>query len=92
MRYLDIDKTIKAFEKQHGETSTLLNCYDADWIVSFLEAQPTADVQEVRRGRWNTINSKVAQCSVCGVSRDIRTQVGWNFCPVCGAKMGEEEA
>lgn len=52
---------------------------------------PTADVQEVRHGHWDTINSKVTQCSVCGVSRDIRTQVGWNFCPVCGAKMDEEE-
>ena len=49
MRYLDIDKTIKAFEEQHCEESTLLNCYNADWIVSFLEAQPTADVQEVFR-------------------------------------------
>ena len=49
MRYLDIDKTIKAFEEQHGSEGTLLNCYNADWIVSFLEAQPTADVVQVVR-------------------------------------------
>ena len=51
-RYIDIDETVKTFEKLHGEESTLLNCYNADWIVSFLEAQPTADVQEVRSGHW----------------------------------------
>ena len=47
--YIDIDKTVKTFEKLHGEESTLLNCYNADWIVSFLEAQPTADVVRVVR-------------------------------------------
>lgn len=48
-RYIDIDETVKTFEKLHGEESSLLNCYNADWIVSFLEAQPTADVVEVVR-------------------------------------------
>lgn len=48
-RYVDIDDIIKTFEKLHGEESALLNCYNADWIVSFLESQPTADVQEVVR-------------------------------------------
>lgn len=48
-RYIDIDDIIKTFEKMHGNESTLLNCYNADWIVSFLESQPTADVAEVVR-------------------------------------------
>ena len=48
-RYIDIDETVKTVEKMHGNESTLINCYNADWIVSFLESQPTADVQEVVR-------------------------------------------
>lgn len=48
-RYVDIDEIIKTFEKLHGNESTLINCYNADWIVSFLESQPTADVVEVVR-------------------------------------------
>lgn len=47
--YINIDETVKTFEKLHGEESSLLNCYNADWIVSFLEAQPTTDVVEVVR-------------------------------------------
>ena len=47
--YINIDETVKTFEKLHGEESSLLNCYNADWIISFLEAQPTADVVEVVR-------------------------------------------
>ena len=48
-RYIDIDDIIKTFEKLHGEESALLNCYNADWIVSFLESQPTANVVQVVR-------------------------------------------
>ena len=48
-RYVDINDIIKTFEKLHGTESTLINCYNADWIVSFLEAQPAADVAEVVR-------------------------------------------
>ena len=91
MRYLDIDKTIKAFEEQHGSESTLLNCYNADWILSFIESQHTADVQEVKHGKWELIGKNVSKCTSCGCARNIKTQFGWNFCPVCGARMGEEE-
>ena len=90
-RYVDIDDIIKTFEKMHGNESTLINCYNADWIVSFLESQPTADVQEVRHGRWELIGKNVSKCTVCGCARNIKTQFGWNFCPVCGANMDGKE-
>lgn len=48
-KYIDVDKTIRQFEELHGEENALLNCYNADWIVSFLEAQPEADAAEVAR-------------------------------------------
>ena len=51
----------------------------------------TADVQEVRYGRWELIGKNVSKCTVCGCARNIRTQIGWNFCPVCGAKMDLED-
>lgn len=50
-KYIDVDKTIRQFEELHGEENTLLNCYNADWIESFLETQPEADVTEVVRCR-----------------------------------------
>lgn len=51
----------------------------------------TADVQEISRGRWELIGKNVSKCTVCGCARNIRTQIGWNFCPVCGAKMDLED-
>ena len=57
---------------------------------------PSADVQEVRRGRWidrripNDTGTLVFVCSVCGGNPEWNRR---NYCPNCGAKMkgGEEE-
>ena len=65
-RYIDIDETVKTFEKLHGEESTLLNCYNADWIISFLDAQPTADVVEVVRCKDCKYFSEFQHCGVLG--------------------------
>lgn len=93
-RYIDIDDTVKTFEKLHGEESTLLNCYNADWIFSFLESQPTADVQEVRHGRWISGNYVCGEyefkCSVCG-NTEWHTSYSTPFCPHCGARMDLDE-
>lgn len=97
-RYIDADKIICRLNDEivHGididthpvEFGGYLGLLSAKSII---ESMLAADVQEVRHGHWNTVNSKVTQCSVCRFRIDIRTQLGWNFCPVCGAKMGEEE-
>ncbi len=48
-RYIDKDEAIRRFGELHGEENALLNCYNADWIESFLECQPEANVVEVVR-------------------------------------------
>lgn len=88
-RYIDADAAIKRFEELHGNENTLLNSYNADWIVSFIEGQPTADVQEVKHGKWYDATPKVfCSCSYCGGGGHRH----YKFCPWCGAKMdGEHE-
>ena len=94
-RYIDADAAIKRFEELHGNENTLLNSYNADWIVSFIEGQPTADVQEVKHGRWSHFLC-YNTCSRCGsvyvheYDDDAKIQ-DFAFCPFCGAKMDEEE-
>ena len=39
------------------------------------------------KGEWNMNEYPVAQCSVCRIRRNVKTQYGWNFCSNCGAKM-----
>lgn len=64
------------------------SCSDTDR----LRAIPTADVVEVRYGRWNDVylsgaSSFVGTCSVCGKSNDIPPVPLAKYCPNCGAKM-----
>ena len=83
--YIDIDETVKTFEKLHGEESSLLNCYNADWIVSFLEAQPTADVQEVEHAKFEIVSGGKGVCSNCH-GLDFIDELA-KYCRYCGAKM-----
>ena len=80
-RYIDAEKLCE-FARNHINKS--IDCND---IMRF----PFADVQEVKHGKWELIGKNVSKCTSCGCARNIKTQFGWNFCPVCGARMGEEE-
>lgn len=47
----------------------------------------------VIHGRWidyysdSKVHIGCVVCSECGTERDIITQTGWNYCPICGCKM-----
>lgn len=67
-------------------------------VEKLLDLQPTADVREVRRGKWilkneGTYNRLRAYCSECGLRSGIggirKNQIK-PFCPNCGAVMEVE--
>ncbi len=98
-KYIDADAALKRFEEMHGNESELLNCYNADWIISFIKTQPTADVEEVRHGKWiykghHEIMGYAFQCSVCErwmFADSIKNVIGeYPYCH-CGAKMERVE-
>ena len=47
--------------------------------------QSTADVVEVRRGKWVYGEFDIPHCSECGV--EVMPNNVSNYCPNCGAKM-----
>ena len=55
---------------------------------------PTADVQEVKHGKWlNKVNGYYwfGKCSECGASLNLSDcSIRMNYCPNCGAKMDKE--
>lgn len=87
-RYIDADELIK------GRVSN-------DPVVIAAGVEPTANVQEVRHGKWVLYKPRrenrnaTYKCSECKkVCSSYYNDVGgWNYCPHCGAKMdgGEEE-
>ena len=46
-----------------------------------------------RTGHWiQSIDglSLFFKCDKCGFYKDYKKQTGWNYCPNCGTKMGEQ--
>lgn len=71
----------------------------SDYIKREDAIKQSADVVEVRHGKWSHDYIKDGveyddwlnlHCTVCGeTQRDAWGK--WNYCPYCGAKMDEEE-
>ena len=86
-RYIDADELKKELKWE------VMFDYDADYryVTEYdIDNTPTADVAEIKQGRWVSIgNTKLAACK-CGFFTDRYST--YNFCPNCGAKMdGKEE-
>ena len=85
-----INEEIASWGSCQDEREALLNLLDR-----LYDDIPTADVVEVKRGRWIDIyNGKYAnqayRCSVCGKSAHDEDGKRWilsDFCPNCGARM-----
>jgi DNA-directed RNA polymerase subunit RPC12/RpoP len=74
---------------------------DSLWkTLEIMDAQPTADVVERKKGFWEWVDDMDYRCSVChkyayGCLGEVLSGA-YQFCPYCGAKMdwvddGEEK-
>lgn len=77
-RYIDAD----ALKHELCIRQHMLNA-DSLWkTLEIMDAQPTADVVERKKGRWLNKGGKIC-CSVCGRTNFLTP----NFCPDCGSEM-----
>lgn len=82
-RYIDSDRLLRVLEKNFGHTG------GADVLAQLINAQPTADVVEVKHGKWNgkpLAGRCTVRCSICG-SAFSGNDGRWKYCPNCGADM-----
>lgn len=57
-------------------------------LKSYLENAPTLTLDDLRpKGRWEPVDARYSRCTNCKRERNIQTQIGWGFCPSCGADM-----
>ena len=62
-------------------------------VEDVIENAPTADVEEVRHGQWESFEiPHMMRCSECGVSDLDIHRTKFAFCPYCGAIMDGGEA
>ena len=94
MAYIERDKVVELI-KNYGKGAiedglrTLDPVDDIVFLAKGVDLIPTADVAEVRHGKWEYIgtdkNGNVFRCSNCTnrIGLDKQTY----YCPNCGAKM-----
>lgn len=80
-------------------TGNFTEDYGVPLIKCIIDNAPTADVEEVRHGKWTichegTYKRAKCYCSVCGKSNGIGGIISnqkKQYCPNCGAKMDLED-
>ena len=87
-RYIDIESVGIGKAKRE---QFIVPEYADGWnhALEIFESEPTADVEEVKRGHWITNPRGFCFCSECLTSGSPY----WKRCPICEAKMdgGKEE-
>ena len=89
-RYIDADKLSENMIERVNNPAI------RSWLLSLINESPTADVAEVKRGEWideSTVKEYYVdtyRCTLCGhtfVLDETPDELGYNYCPNCGAKM-----
>ena len=89
-RYIDADKLMESPYKWLDGTVLVIP-------VEEIDRQPTADVVEVKHGKWLTVGEScedkenVFACSECGTTLRCNGSLDFDYCHRCGAKMDMEE-
>lgn len=80
--YIDKEKLLKHLEETNTSDEWIVNQYNADWIYSFIESQPCADVVEVVRCKdcvWFKESEKTNSC-YCDWHREYYETYPNDFC------------
>lgn len=110
MRHIDADELIKALrdgmiDESDWRYESPAECRGVlEWAIAEAEKMPTADVAEVKHGRWIETTRAIMSsgeylctelrtiCSLCGkepLYSYWHNEMQSPWCPWCGAKMNE---
>ena len=79
---------INHYDKKNGNEHFV---YGVESVLEYAEYLPTADVVEVRHGRWKKVSDKYPRY-VCTCCNHLFNNKAYKFCPKCGAKMDGERS
>ena len=82
----------EAFEK-HIMGSKVFSQYFKELVQSLIWGENTVDAVRVVHGHWDYTEEdgyELYECSVCG-KKSYEYSADYPYCPMCGAKMDEEE-
>lgn len=90
-RYVKVEDLFRCETCKHGDNG-LCNAFmwcehHEEYIPDIRKLNVTADVQEVKHGRWEEIRNPYGELEgwICKCGRQVVSKD--NYCPNCGAKM-----
>jgi hypothetical protein len=89
MRKRLIDANALVMDLRRAEGFTLFD--DKLFAIDIVGGQDTVDAVGVVHGRWVIDAENHCHCTHCQCGRNIETQIWWEYCPHCGAKMDLED-
>ena len=92
---LGTETTASDYIKREDAKKQMCECMLNGRIYQYImDELPTADVEPVRHGYWEQLHDRggfpISQCTACG-KRYHLNDIGFNYCPNCGAKMDKME-
>lgn len=87
-RYIDADIMQDFLVETNDVDDWCVSQYNADWISSFIESQPTANVAEVKHGEWvrNEPNpQKMKEFHQLGIGKAMSENSIYWTCSCCGS-------
>lgn len=88
-KYIELEKALESlqhkYENMYGCNPSFYAGYQ--FALENLKRIKSADVAPVVHGEWILDAKNHCHCSRCLYGRNIETQIGWNYCHACGAKM-----
>lgn len=99
-RYIDADKVLQELGEEPSNWTNsdteIQEQFDYRAFKSIVESQPTADVVEVKHGKWQEerwCDNFQHTCSLCHSTVRVHPQsVAYKYCPYCGAIMDGERS
>ena len=94
-RYIDAENIPTLFDEEFKKTRKLISKGEThldNLAEGFTEADrvirkiPTADVVEVKHGKWLKVQ-ELSPRYVCTCCNHLYNNMGYKYCPNCGAKM-----
>ena len=90
MRLIDADALIERIQYSfHNHERARIDTVTETFLSE--DCSPTIEARPVVRGEWEMDAKNHCHCSNCHDGRNIETQIGWNYCPNCGADMRPKE-
>lgn len=95
--YIERENLLEQLEKIPAYFDSGDTRYGIEIAIDQTKKQPTADVVEVKHGKWEKFDQECeveyvcSKCNFCIIEADPKQDCAFTYCPNCGAKLDAKD-